>query len=200
LEAMPSGDAQHVPGNNRREWNVVLVHDLETINAAASFGDIIIFTGLFHIVQDENALAAVLGHEIAHVVARHDSEKLSQSKMFTGIGMFFDLVLDLGVLSGIITTLFLELPGSRNQETEADMIGIKLMAKACYDPRAAVDVQERMAQADSGSIEFLDTHPLSSKRVKHLESLLPEAYAIQAATACGGMYESMEGFKSAVGW
>ncbi|KAH7925782.1 hypothetical protein BV22DRAFT_1010518 [Leucogyrophana mollusca] len=198
-----SVEANNVPESGGKEWNLLVVNDPKIVNAMATFGNIIVFTGILPICKDEQGLAAVLGHEIGHVVARHASERYSSSKVLLVMAFVLQSFgLDLG-LSNLINTLLLELPNSRTQEMEADTIGIRLSAKACYDPQAAIEMHTRLAQHEKGSsgLEFLRTHPGSERRIKHLESLIPEAYSIQAASPqCAGMQSALDRFLGAARW
>ncbi|KAH7914883.1 peptidase family M48-domain-containing protein [Hygrophoropsis aurantiaca] len=192
-----SMEETHTPESGGKEWNLIVVNDPKVVNAMATFGNIIVFTGILPVCQDEQGLAAVLGHEIGHVVARHASERYSSSKVFLLLAFMLQSVgLDLG-FSNLLTTLLLELPNSRTQEIEADTIGLRLTAKACYDPEAAVSMHARLAQLDRGSgFEFLRTHPDSERRITHLKSLIPEAYTIQAGSPqCAGMQKSLNHFQ-----
>ncbi|KAG2158779.1 peptidase family M48-domain-containing protein [Suillus bovinus] len=184
-----------------KEWNLLVVNDPSIVNAMATFGNIVVFTGILPICKDEQGLAAVLGHEIAHVVARHASERYSSSKVFLAIAVLLQSVFgfDFGI-TNLISTLLLELPNSRTQEYEADTIGMQLTAKACFDPQAAVEMHMRLAQFEKAhgatSLEFLRTHPGAERRIKHLEELIPEAYSVQAGSPqCAGIQDSVSRFK-----
>ncbi|KAG7093373.1 hypothetical protein E1B28_007054 [Marasmius oreades] len=183
---------------DQREWDVVVVNDQKMINAAALPGTVIVFTGILPVCRDERGLAAVLSHEIAHVVARHSAERLSSQ----AVAIAFMIVLaafglDLGI-SSLIHSLLLDLPNSRTQEREADIIGIRLMAKACYDPKGAPEMFSRLAQLESGrrAPQFMTTHPTSESRVKYLEQILPEAYNILAANPnCARIQDEATAFR-----
>ncbi|KAL0063488.1 metalloendopeptidase [Marasmius tenuissimus] len=182
----------------QREWEVVVVNDKKMVNAAALPGTIIVFTGILPVCKDERGLAAVLSHEIAHVVARHSAERLSSQ----AIAIAFMVVLaasglDLGI-SSILHSLLLDLPNSRTQEREADIIGLRLMSKACYDPKAAPEMFSRLGQLEAGRRmpQFMTTHPTSESRVKYLEELLPEAYDIIAANPnCSQIQDQASAFR-----
>ncbi|KAG1774566.1 peptidase family M48-domain-containing protein [Suillus placidus] len=196
----PSGESS-TPESGGKEWNLLVVNDPSIVNAMATFGNIVVFTGILPICKDEQGLAAVLGHEIAHVVARHASERYSSSKVFLAVAVLLQTVFgfDFGI-TNLISTLLLELPNSRTQEYEADTIGMQLTAKACFDPQAAVEMHARLAQYEKAhgatSLEFLRTHPGAERRIKHLEELIPEAYSIQASSPqCAGMQDSVSRFK-----
>lgn len=145
-------------------------------------GKVAVYTGLFKYTQDEAGLAAVIGHEVAHALARHGAERVSQG-MLAQVGMTALQVGlqngDAGILQGIALAygLGVELPFSRSQESEADRIGLILMAQAGYDPRAAIGLWERMSagQRRGGTPEFLSTHPSGTTRIKQIQGWLPEA-------------------------
>ena len=154
---------------------------------------VFVLTGLFKCVKDEDELAAVLGHEMAHNLARHAGERLSGS-FITNILARFILVLDpTGLLYSIFipaATLLHDLPHSREHEMEADHIGMHLAAEACYDPRAAARVFSAMKHAhgaenggeswssritSSTPPEFISTHPSYDTRISNFEEWMPEA-------------------------
>ncbi|KAI0631713.1 peptidase family M48-domain-containing protein [Trametes polyzona] len=185
-------------GGSNRQWHLFVVNDDRVVNAMASFGDIVVFTGILPVAKDENGLAAVLGHEIGHAVARHASERYSSAKVFILLATILDVI---GIpFSSILAQLLFELPNSRAQEMEADKIGLRLSARACYDPEAVPQMFVRLGQlerATSGRhIDFLATHPASEKRSKALREMLPEAYAAQAASPmCGSTADHMAQFR-----
>ncbi len=125
-------------------------------------GKVFVFSGIFPVVRNDAGLAAVLGHEIAHNLAQHLAERLSQA---IGVNILLGSVLVLsGFLAvpfaGTILDLFFERPMGRRQESEADYIGLMMMAEACYDPREAVDFWARMEKAGGQQPpEWLSTHP-----------------------------------------
>ncbi|KAF7416138.1 hypothetical protein PC9H_002400 [Pleurotus ostreatus] len=186
----------------QRDWEVVVINDQKIVNAAASPGLVYVFTGMLPISQDESGLAAVLSHEIGHVVARHVPERISSQKVLFVIASLLQYVgVDFGI-SRLFTTFLLDLPNTRAQEKEADVIGLRLMSKACYDPSAAPRVFSRLAEFESKSqrvrLEFLQTHPLTERRVEYLEAMLPEAYAIIAGNPeCSIMQQRLDEFRSA---
>ncbi|TCD71070.1 hypothetical protein EIP91_000162 [Steccherinum ochraceum] len=178
------------PGVGGREWTLMVVHDDKVPNAMTAYGNVVVFTGILPIAKDEDGLAAVLGHEIGHTVARHTSERYSSSKFLIIVVQALSALtgIDFG-LTRMASTLLLELPNNRTQEYEADKLGLQIMAKACYDPQAAPAMFQRLGQLEGGrKFDFLSTHPISDKRTKELEALLPEAYEARAASAaCAGM-------------
>jgi len=194
--------AVHESGTGRKVWNLLVVNDQKVVNAMAAPGTIVVFTGILPVAKDEQGLAAILGHEIGHVVARHTVERYSYSKIFIALAWLADLIgLPSGV-GGIMTTLLMELPHSRKQEYEADKIGLKLSAKACFDPTAAPEMFKRLGALEKSAglnVSFLNTHPASDERVKQLQALLPEAFTVQAS-ACGGISDYLGAFGNAVGF
>jgi predicted Zn-dependent protease len=141
-----------------------------------------VYTGILPMTQDETGLAVVLGHEVAHVMARHSAERMSQQlglqmgAQVLGAAMGVDPQLTQAGASLLVGAILL--PWGRQQESEADHLGLVYMAKAGYDPRAARDLWQRMAAAAKGRSrppEFLSTHPSEETRIKQIEGWLPEA-------------------------
>lgn len=182
------------------EWVVHVVDEPNEKNAfVMPGGKVFVFTGILPICQDENGLAAVLGHEIAHNMAHHAAERMSRSFFITlgaiAIASIFDLS---GSTSKIIIDLFLSLPNSRAQEAEADHIGLLVMAQSCFDPNAVVDFWKRMAQAERGAPpQFLSTHPSSSNRMETIHSWLPEAMSKYQESECGMTKTFQDEFRAA---
>jgi predicted Zn-dependent protease len=169
------------------KWEFTIINDPETVNAfALPGGKVAVYTGIFGPARDEAGLAVVMGHEVAHALARHPAERMSQGMLLQLGGVGLGVVLGRNpalanqVLQayGIGTGVGVALPFGRSQETEADHIGLILMAKAGYDPRVALDLWERMEKKDGGKgapPEFLSTHPGYETRIEQLRSFLPEA-------------------------
>jgi predicted Zn-dependent protease len=168
------------------QWEFKLIADDKQANAfALPGGKVAVYTGILPITRDEAGLAAVLGHEIGHVVARHGGERLSQqmgvqtvTQIAAGMAssnpatvQLVATALGAGAQYGVL------LPWSRQQESEADHIGIILMAKAGYDPHASVELWKRMQAAATGQrpSEWLSTHPSEATRIQQLEGWMPEA-------------------------
>lgn len=159
------------------DWQFNVIKD-DTPNAFALPGGYVgVHTGLFKVVENEDQLAAVMAHEIGHVDAHHPSERLSrQALVQTGLTAIGGASPSLAELASAAATLGVVLPFSREQEAEADAIGLQYMAKAGYDPRAAIQVWKNMqAYGGSGGLEFLSTHPSPGNRIEHLQELMPEA-------------------------
>lgn len=163
------------------QWEYLVIRSPEANAAAIAGGKIIVYTGILPIMASEAGMAAVLGHEVGHVMAHHTAERISQNQLLnvlavaagaTGGGDLAVAAVGLGGQVGIL------LPYSRAHEAEADHIGILLMAKAGYDPRESVALWQRMSQASGGSgrpPEFLSTHPNPETRIEQLRGWMPQA-------------------------
>ncbi len=190
-ERIKSAVEQYMRLNNMSDrlegfnWEFNLVDD-KTVNAwCMPGGKVVVYTGILPICQDEKGLAVVMGHEIAHAVAGHGDERMSQGLMAT----FGQVALQVALSNkrqetqalamtafGIGSQLGVLLPFSRKHESEADHIGVIFSSMAGYDPREAPKFWGRMAAAGGASPpEFLSTHPASATRIAQLESWMPEA-------------------------
>lgn len=148
-------------------------------------GKVVVYTGILPVTQSEAGLAIVMGHEIAHAVAKHGNERMSQAMVQQMGGMALEVALaqqpedtrNLFLMSyGIGSQLGAMLPWSRQQETEADKYGLIFAAMAGYDPREAIPFWQRMSAASGGSPpEFLSTHPSDENRIKRLNQFMPAA-------------------------
>ena len=172
------------------QWEFVLFEEPENPNAfCLPGGKVGVYSGILPITQSEAGLATVIGHEVAHAVARHGAERVSHGLLIETGGQALDVLLGssgqttrtlaLGAY-GLGSQLGVALPYSRTQELEADHLGLLYMARAGYDPREAVAFWKRFSayQASHGggsSVEFLSTHPLDATRIRQLEQLLPKA-------------------------
>jgi len=168
------------------QWQFSVIDDRRQANAfALPGGKVAVYTGLLPIAQDTGGLATVMGHEVAHALAHHAAERMSQGVLFQVIGTGLSVALGsqtpaareaimqafgLGAQVGVI------LPFGRTQEAEADRIGLILMAQAGYDPHAALGLWERFEAVGKGAPpEFLSTHPSYGTREKNIRSWMPEA-------------------------
>ncbi|KAI9499061.1 peptidase family M48-domain-containing protein [Zychaea mexicana] len=175
-----------VSGMDNLQWEFHVINSNEPNAFVLPGGKVFVFTGILPIVENEDGMAAVLGHEIAHQLARHSAEKLSFSKiilLLQWILMAFGISPTL--LNQFAMSFILERPFSRKCETEADEIGLQLMAQACYDPHEAVNMWKRMERAGGGDIpQFMSTHPSHKNRVAYLEKEMPSALAKRASSDC----------------
>lgn len=171
-------------GRNDYQWEFKVIDNDKTVNAfCLPGGKVAVYTGLITVARDEAGLAAVIGHEVAHAIARHGAERVSQQLVLEGVTVAAVLAAgdsgkgDLyGGLIGAGATLGVLLPYSRLHESEADRMGLIYMAKAGYDPHAAAELWKRMAAQDKGKMpEFLSTHPADTTRIRQIEGWLPEA-------------------------
>ncbi|NOS83465.1 MAG: M48 family metallopeptidase [Nitrospira sp.] len=174
------------------QWEVTVIKDAKTANAfALPGGKMAVYTGIFPMAKTESGLAAVMGHEVVHALARHGAERMSQAQMTNAglqivgaaagavgrggmVGQAAMAALGVGAQVGVL------LPFSRKHESEADYVGILLAAEAGYDPREAIALWERMGQMSGGGAqaEFMSTHPSHETRISQLKKWMPEAMAI----------------------
>ena len=166
----------------RAQWRAVLVRSKDVNANASADGTIVVYTGILPIAESESGLAVILGHEVAHVVARHSGERLSQmivAQGVTNVAAAFaspQYQAPLGAALGLGSQYGVLLPFSRHHESEADHLGIYYMAKAGYDPAEAPRLWERMsAKGKSGTPEFMSTHPSDATRIAQLRAWLPDA-------------------------
>ncbi|OQW56874.1 MAG: peptidase M48 [Proteobacteria bacterium HN_bin10] len=176
-------------------WEFAVIHDDHTINAfCLPGGKVAVFTGILKVTQSEAGLATVMGHEVAHALQRHGAERMSRSVL--------EQIAQLGAMAGAATGavrpdvvqglqsaygIGVSLPFNRKQESEADLIGLRLMASAGYDPHEAVPFWERMSGCPRNMIgklcfrsaaaipEFLSTHPSDITRINQIEAWIPDA-------------------------
>ncbi len=168
------------------KWEFNLVENKEINAWCMPGGKVVVYSGILPVTKDETGLAIVMGHEIAHAIARHGDERLSQGLLAQMGGAALSTALSqkpketqelflsaygLGAQVGVL------LPYSRLQESEADRLGLIFMAMAGYDPHPAVDFWKRMSASKQGALppEFLSTHPADESRIKNIQKLMPEA-------------------------
>ena len=168
------------------KWEYNLV-DSKDVNAwCMPGGKIVVYTGLLPISQNEAALAVVMGHEIAHALAKHGNERMSQASVQQLGGMALQVAIANKTPAaqnvfmqayGIGSQVGALLPFSRKQELEADRYGLIFAAMAGYNPQEAIPLWERMEKAGGGQKppEFLSTHPAEATRIEKLKQLMPEA-------------------------
>ena len=162
------------------QWEVAVFDD-EAVNAfALPGGKIGVFTGLLDVTGNQHQLAAVIGHEVAHVIARHHAARVS-SQLATQMGVSVAAGAT-GMdpeLIGMGANMLVTLPYSRGDESEADELGLQYMARAGFDPRQSIDLWRNMArEGGARPPEFMSTHPAPGSRIDKLERLMPEAEAL----------------------
>ncbi len=169
------------------QWEFNLIQSNDVNAWCMPGGKVAVFTGILPVTLNDAGLATVMGHEIAHAIAKHSSERYSQAMIAQGLGSVagavvtkteagnnvFQQVFGVGTQAGVL------LPNSRKQESEADRLGLTFMAMAGYDPAKAVDFWTRMAAQSKagGTPEFLSTHPSDATRINNIKKYLPEALA-----------------------
>jgi predicted Zn-dependent protease len=177
------------------QWEVTVIKDDKTANAfALPGGKMAVYTGIFPVAKTEAGLAAVMGHEVVHALARHGAERMSQGQLANAglqvAGAAVGAAGGGGLLSqatmtalGVGTQVGVLLPFSRKHESEADYIGILLAADAGYDPRESIALWQRMGQMSGGTgpSEFMSTHPSHGTRIEQLKEWMPEAMGIYQA-------------------
>lgn len=177
-----NGYSNQIAGFN---WEFNLIESPDVNAWCMPGGKVAIYTGILPVTQNEAGLATVMGHEIAHAIAKHSNERYSQEMIAQGLGAIvgtavtkteagmgvFNQVYGIGAQTGVL------LPNSRKQESEADRLGLTFMAMAGYDPQNAVYFWQRMAAQKNGQStpEFLSTHPSDGTRINDIKKYLPEA-------------------------
>ncbi len=185
VQCVAQAITREVGGN----WEVVVFNDSDANAFALPGGKIGVYTGLLKVAENQHQLATVIGHEVAHVLARHSNERVSQkfaveqglglinaiANPQSGTGQTLMGLLGVGAQYGVL------MPFSRIQESEADMLGLDLMAKAGFDPRESTRLWINMGRAGGGSPpEFLSTHPSHSTRISDLNAHMPVALQLQS--------------------
>ena len=176
------------------EWEFAVIKDDKIVNAfCLPGGKVAFFTGILKYTQNETGVAVVMGHEVTHALYRHGVERISRSylEMFAQAGLLAGAAtgkVNPAALQGVLMAYGVnaQLPFSRAQESEADFIGLQLMAKAGYDPHEAIAFWERMSgcprnmigklcfRSGAGVPEFLSTHPSEETRIHNIEHWIPE--------------------------
>ncbi len=173
------------------EWDVSVIESEQANAFCLPGGKMAVYTGIIPVAQNMDALAAVMGHEIAHALLRHGAERMAQQKLAqigsiaAGVAVgdmdpdqqrMVMAALGAGVQYGVM------LPFSRDHETEADEVGLMIAAAACFNPQEAIGLWERMGQASGGQNppEFMSTHPSGTSRIQRLQELMPRAMEFRA--------------------
>ena len=168
-----------VSGHPEFDWQFTLLENDQPNAFALPGGKVGVNTGLFKVAKNDAQLAAVIGHEVAHAIARHGAERMSHGVLAeTGLAVLGATTNKAAhvQLAAAAATLGVILPYSRTQESEADHIGLLYMAEAGYDPRQAVELWRNFERLGGNRPpEFLSTHPGQKTRIKRLQALMPEA-------------------------
>ncbi|GAB2611929.1 M48 family metallopeptidase [Novilysobacter erysipheiresistens] len=178
------------------QWDVSVIQSDQANAFVLPGGKMAVYTGLLPIAGNEDAMAVVMGHEIAHALLRHGSQRMAQQELVQMGQMAAGMALggmDPGQQQAVMAALgagaqygFI-LPYGRDHETQADQVGLMLAAAACYDPRTAVPLWERMSQLGGGERppEFASTHPDPANRIQTLQALMPQAVAFHEKYCAG---------------
>lgn len=177
------------------QWEFNLIQSSQVNAFCLPGGKVAVYTGILPIAQNENGLAVVMGHEISHAIARHGAERMAQQKL-----------VQLGTLAAGVATSNMDprqraalmgalgvgaqygilLPFSREQESEADYIGLHYLSMACYDPAEASRLWQRMSAASTGAPnEFMSTHPSNATRIHQFQQWMPEAQELRSKSCPG---------------
>ncbi|MFD0738588.1 M48 family metallopeptidase [Lysobacter koreensis] len=170
------------------QWDVAVIQSEDANAFCLPGGQMAVYTGLLPIAQNQDAMAVVMGHEIAHALLRHGSQRMAQQKLVQMGQMAAGVALggmDPGQQQAVMAALGagaqygLILPYGRNHETQADKVGLMLAAAACFNPREAIPLWQRMSELGGGERppEFASTHPDPANRIQTLQSLMPQAEA-----------------------
>lgn len=170
------------------QWDVSVIQSDDANAFVLPGGKMAVYTGLLPIAENQDAMAVVMGHEVAHALLRHGSQRMAQQKLVqmgqvaAGValgGMEPNQQQALMAALGAGAQYGLILPYGRNHETQADQVGLMLAAAACFNPREAVPLWERMSRLGGGERppEFASTHPDPANRIQTLQALMPQAEA-----------------------
>ncbi len=167
------------------DWQVVVLNSQQANAFALPGGKMAVYTGLVPVAQNADGMAVVMGHEIGHALMRHGAQRMARGRLEQVAAMGAAAG---GVDPGVQQMVFQaygvtsQLPYARSHESQADEVGLMLMAAACFNPAEAVPLWERMAQMAGGNRgpEFASTHPSPESRIQHLQSLLPKANEYRA--------------------
>ncbi len=176
---------------NQFEWEVAVIESEQANAFCLPGGKMAVYTGILPIAQNDDALAAIMGHEIAHAVLRHGAERMAQQKLVqigaVAAGMSTSDMDPrqrqlLMAAIGVGTQYGLMLPFSRNHESEADYVGLMLASAACFHPAESIGLWQRMGANSAGKAppEFMSTHPSSDTRIQQLQGWMDEANQIRA--------------------
>lgn len=187
VNCVASAITREVPGG--RQWEVQVFDDKQVNAFALPGGKIGVYTGLLKVATTQDQLAAVIGHEVSHVLAGHSASRVS-NQMASQLGVSI-LSAASGVdasMIGMGANLLLVLPFSRGDETEADVLGEELMARAGFDPRQSVALWQNMAKASGGNAppQFMSTHPANETRIRDLNAHLAKAVPLYEQAVAAG--------------
>ncbi len=182
------------PGNFSAnfDWTVNVIQSEQANAFALPGGKMAVYTGLIPVARNQDGMAVVMGHEIAHALMRHGAQRMARGKLeqigqIAGAASGMDPGMQQAVFQAYGVTS--ALPYARGHESQADEVGLMLAAAACFDPNEAVPLWQRMAQMSGGGQkppEFASTHPSEESRIAHLQSMMPKAMAYRQKYCSGG--------------
>ncbi|UNK50341.1 M48 family metallopeptidase [Lysobacter sp. S4-A87] len=190
--ALAAQHQQEVPVDHQAfQWDVAVIQSDQVNAFCLPGGKMAVYTGLLPVAKNADAMAVVMGHEIAHALLRHGSQRMAQQKLVQMGQMAAGMAvggMDPGQQQAIMAALGagaqygLILPYGRNHETQADKVGLMLAAAACFNPQEAIPLWQRMAELGGGERppEFASTHPDPANRIQVLQSLMPQAEQFRA--------------------
>ena len=167
------------------DWAVTVLQSDQVNAFCLPGGKMAVYTGLLPVAQNADAMAVVMGHEIAHALLRHGAQRMTRGKL-EQLGQMAGAAsgMDSGTMQTVMSAYGYgsALPYARSQETQADELGLMLAASACFDPEQAIPLWQRMEQASGGKspAEFASTHPSAGTRIQQLQALMPKAEAYKA--------------------
>ena len=162
------------------DWAVTVLQSEQANAFCLPGGKIAVYTGLVPVAENADAMAIVMGHEISHALLRHGAQRMTRGKL-EQLGQMAGAMsgMDQGTMQAVMSAYGYgsALPYARSQETQADELGLMLAAAACFDPREAVPLWQRMDQMSAGQAppEFASTHPSAGTRIQQLQALMPKA-------------------------
>lgn len=182
VEAQMAADSGNTPNKvwETFDWDVNVIQSDQANAFCLPGGKMAVYTGLIPVAQNADAVAVVMGHEIAHALLRHGAQRMSQQKLgqlgqmagaMSGMDPQSQQMMQAAMGYGFM------LPYARKHETQADAVGLMLAAAACFDPQQSVPLWERMSAASGGRApaEFSSTHPSPETRIRDLQALMPQA-------------------------
>lgn len=167
------------------DWDVSVLQSDQVNAFCLPGGKMAVYTGLLPVAENDDAVAIVMGHEIAHALLRHGAQRMTRERL-EQLGQVAGAAsgMDQGTLRTVMSAYGYgsALPYARSQESQADEMGLMLAAAACYDPRQAIPLWQRMDRASGGGSppEFASTHPSAGSRIQHLQELMPKALEYRA--------------------
>ncbi|KAG9229963.1 peptidase family M48-domain-containing protein [Amylocarpus encephaloides] len=198
---IPASEMEHV------DWEVHVIDSPEMNAFVIPGGKVFVFSGILPIAKTDDGLGAILGHEIAHNLARHAAESMSSMVLLEPVRWIFISLDVMGITGGlgrilgdIALNFGLMRPASRKQESEADYIGLMMMSKACYEPSAAVGVWQRMEKAQAVEVPaWLSTHPTNASRIEKIQEWLPKAEMAREESGCAATSLQARAFADVLG-